>query len=116
MSRDDAKLYLSRYLHELHVFDADPFVRFDETGVGRLVRTGAEQARIAHPEIRLELAGEVAGEPAACRLAEDFGMDAVSCPTNRLAVARLSTAQAHILAESPTCRLEFRGGSKRSRA
>ena len=96
MSREDTNMYLSRYIHELQVFDADPFVRFDDTGVGKLVRMGAEQARRAHPGIRLEVAGEVAGEPAACQLAEDFGMDAVACPTNRLAVARLGAAQARI--------------------
>lgn len=94
MSREDSKTYLPRYIHDLQIFDADPFVRFDETGVGVLVRTGAEQAVESNAGIRLEIAGEVAGESAATRLAEAYRMDAVSCPPDRLVVARVAAAQA----------------------
>jgi len=100
MSRDDSRTYLSRYIHDLHIFDADPFVRFDETGVGVLIRMGAEQARDANPGIRLEIAGEVAGEPGAARLAEAFGMDAIACPVDRMLVARVAAAQAVLAAAS----------------
>lgn len=93
MSREDARSYLSRYIHELRIFDADPFVRFDETGVGVLIREGAKQARAMNPGIRLEIAGEVAGEVAATQLADAYEMDAVTCPTDRLVVARLAAAQ-----------------------
>jgi pyruvate,orthophosphate dikinase len=94
MSREDSRGYLSRYIHDLHIFDADPFIRFDETGVGVLIRTGATQAREVNPRIRLEIAGEVAGETAAVRLAAAYEMDAVSCPPDRMLAARIAAAQA----------------------
>lgn len=100
MGPDDSRSYLTRYIHELQVFDADPFVRFDETGVGVLIRTGAEQAREVNPGIKLEIAGDVAGEPGATALAETYGMNAVACPNDRMLVARISAAQAASKARS----------------
>ena len=91
--REDTAAYLHRYIHELEVFDGDPFVRFDENGVGRLIRAGAARARTRRRDLPMSLVGEVAGEPPAVRLAAELGMTGVACPPTRLLVARVAAAQ-----------------------
>ena len=98
--REDTASYLHRYIHELEVFDGDPFVRFDENGVGRLIRAGAARVRSRRRDLPMSLVGEVAGEPPAVRLAAELGMTGVACPAARLLVARVAAAQAAVAAAS----------------
>ncbi|WP_308916717.1 putative PEP-binding protein [Jannaschia sp. LMIT008] len=97
LSRDDAGRFMSAYVNE-GVYPEDPFQQLDIEGVGELLLMGARRGREARPDVTLALCGEHGGNPesvAFCRLA---GFDYVSCSPFRVPVAKLSAAQATLMA------------------
>jgi pyruvate, orthophosphate dikinase len=98
ISRDDAGRFLNAYI-SLGVYDKDPFVTLDVDGVGALVRTGAEKARKARPDVKLGICGEHGGDPASIAFCERVGLDYVSCSAYRTPIARLAAAQAALKAQ-----------------
>ncbi|VAV94229.1 Pyruvate,phosphate dikinase [hydrothermal vent metagenome] len=93
LSRDDATSFLGRYISK-GVFDKDPFVSIDESGVGQLVTLAAERARAARKDVKLGICGEHGGDPASVHFCEKQGLDYVSCSPFRVPIARLAAAQA----------------------
>ena len=98
LSRDDAGPILANYEAQ-KIFEVDPFVSIDQSGVGELVRIGAERGRKVNPELKLGICGEHGGDPASIAFCHDVGLDYVSCSPFRVPVARLAAAQAAIRAK-----------------
>jgi pyruvate, orthophosphate dikinase len=96
LSRDDGEgSFLPRYL-EIGVVQTSPFQTIDVDGVGRLVATAAENARLTRPEIELGVCGEHGGDPASIAYFDEIGLDYVSCSPFRVPVARLEAGRAAI--------------------
>ena len=51
-SRDDAGKFLPEY-YEKKIFENDPFEKFDQKGVGKLVKLAVELGRKQRPDIHL---------------------------------------------------------------
>ena len=80
----------------------NPFETIDQTGVGELVRIGAERGRAVKPDLKLGVCGEHGGDPESIALFYDAGLDYVSCSPFRVPIARLAAAQAVIGAGGDT--------------
>jgi pyruvate, orthophosphate dikinase len=97
-SRDDVEgRIIPTYVSE-RILDVSPFATIDETGVGELVRMGADLGRRARPDLELGICGEHGGDPASIRFFHDAGLDYVSCSPFRLPIARVAAAQAQLAA------------------
>jgi pyruvate,orthophosphate dikinase len=98
LSRDDAASFVGVY-QRLGIFEHDPFVSLDVTGVGELVRIAAERGRAARPGLKLGICGEHGGDPASITFCQEVGLDYVSCSPYRVPIARLAAAQAVLSGE-----------------
>lgn len=95
-SRDDAEgKFLQTYV-ENKVIPENPFVAIDQSGVGKLVDTGAKLGRSTKPELKLGICGEHGGEESSIEFFYQTGLDYVSCSPYRVPLARLAAAQATI--------------------
>ena len=99
LSRDDAASFIGSY-QKLGIFEHDPFVTLDVTGVGELVRIAVERGRATRPGLKLGICGEHGGDPASIAFCETVGLDYVSCSPYRVPIARLAAAQAVLAGES----------------
>ena len=81
------------------MFDVDPFVSIDRTGVGELVahRCRARPQR-ARPGLKIGICGEHGGDPESVAFFDECGLDYVSCSPFRVPIARLAAAQAEMRA------------------
>ena len=98
-SRDDVESRMMPQYLEQGLLKANPFDTIDQTGVGDLVRIGAERGRATKPDLKLGVCGEHGGDPASIDLFYNAGLDYVSCSPFRVPIARLSAAQAIIAAD-----------------
>jgi len=96
ISRDDAGRFLKVY-EERGIYEKDPFVTLDQSGVGELVRIAAERGRETRPGIKLGICGEHGGDPASVTFCHETGLDYVSCSPYRVPVARLAAAHAALM-------------------
>ena len=94
-SRDDAGKFLDAY-YDSNVFEADPFARLDQTGVGKLVKMASELGRKTRPDIKLGICGEHGGDPSSIKFCHKVGLNYVSCSPFRVPIARLAAAHAAI--------------------
>ncbi|MBX9574818.1 MAG: pyruvate, phosphate dikinase [Caulobacteraceae bacterium] len=101
ISRDDSGRFLQAYLDK-GIFEADPFVRLDQDGVGDLIRIAAERGRAERADVKLGICGEHGGDPASIAFCEGAGLDYVSCSPYRVPIARLAAAQAALHARAGT--------------
>ncbi len=99
-SRDDVEGRMMVAYLEQGLLKRNPFETIDPTGVGELVRTGAERGRRTRPDLKLGVCGEHGGDPESIALFADAGLDYVSCSPFRVPIARLAAAQA-VLASQP---------------
>ncbi|MBD1547980.1 pyruvate, phosphate dikinase [Roseibium aggregatum] len=99
ISRDDAASFLGTYQTK-GLLEQDPFVSLDQTGVGELVKIGAERGRSTRPDMKLGICGEHGGDPASIGFCETVGLDYVSCSPFRVPIARLAAAQAALKART----------------
>ncbi len=97
-SRDDVESRMMPQYLEQGLLKANPFDTIDKSGVGELVRLGAERGRATKPGLKLGVCGEHGGDPASIDLFYNAGLDYVSCSPFRVPIARLSAAQAIIAA------------------
>ena len=95
LSRDDAGPILATYTAR-GIFEQDPFISVDQTGVGELVRIGIKRGRAVRPDLKLGICGEHGGESRSVEFCERAGLDYVSCSPFRVPIARLAAAQAAI--------------------
>ena len=94
-SRDDAGKFLGAY-YDNKIYEADPFARLDQTGVGKLVDMAAKLGRQTRPNIKLGICGEHGGDPSSIDFCHRVGLNYVSCSPYRVPIARLAAAQAKI--------------------
>jgi pyruvate, orthophosphate dikinase len=99
LSRDDAASFVGAY-QRLGIFEHDPFVTLDVTGVGELVRIAAERGRASRPKLKLGICGEHGGDPASIKFCHEVELDYVSCSPYRVPIARLAAAQAVLSGQS----------------
>jgi pyruvate,orthophosphate dikinase len=99
LSRDDAARFLGTY-EKLGIFERDPFVSLDVSGVGELVRIAADRGRATRPGLKLGICGEHGGDPASIAFCHAVGLDYVSCSPYRVPIARLAAAQAALSREA----------------
>jgi pyruvate,orthophosphate dikinase len=93
ISRDDSGRFLAPYL-EQGIFEKDPFVSIDQSGVGDVMRIGVERGRATRQNVKIGICGEHGGDPASISFCESLGLDYVSCSPYRVPIARLAAAQA----------------------
>ena len=99
-SRDDAGRFIPSYLGQ-KIFETDPFVSIDRTGVGQLMRLAVESARKVNPEINIGICGEHGGDPSSVEFCHELGLDNVSCSPYRVPIARLAAAHAALKERKP---------------
>jgi pyruvate,orthophosphate dikinase len=93
-SRDDVESRMMPAYLEQGLLKRNPFDTIDQTGVGDLVRMGAERGRKTRPDLKLGVCGEHGGDPESINLFYEAGLDYVSCSPFRVPIARLAAAQA----------------------
>lgn len=94
-SRDDAGKFLDAY-YQNKIYESDPFARFDQNGVGKLVAMAVEKGRGIKSELKLGICGEHGGDPSSVEFCHKLGLNYVSCSPFRVPIARLAAAQAAI--------------------
>ena len=99
-SRDDVESRMMPQYLEQGLLKRNPFDTIDQSGVGDLVRLGAERGRQTKPKLKLGVCGEHGGDPESIDLFYNAGLDYVSCSPFRVPIARLAAAQAIIAARS----------------
>jgi pyruvate,orthophosphate dikinase len=97
-SRDDAGKFLDSY-YKSKIYEADPFARLDQNGVGQLVAMAVENGRKTRPELKCGICGEHGGDPSSIAFCQKVGLNYVSCSPFRVPIARLAAAQAAISPE-----------------
>ncbi|MEL6663666.1 MAG: pyruvate, phosphate dikinase, partial [Pseudomonadota bacterium] len=97
ISRDDAGRFLKVY-EDKGIYEKDPFVTLDQSGVGELVELAAERGRKTRPDIKLGICGEHGGDPASVEFCHRAGLQYVSCSPYRVPIARLAAAHAALKA------------------
>ena len=95
ISRDDSGKFLGDYI-ENKIFDLDPFVSIDQSGVGELVEIASRRGRKTNKKIKLGICGEHGGDPKSIEFCSKTGLNYVSCSPFRVPVARLAAAQAEL--------------------
>jgi pyruvate, orthophosphate dikinase len=76
------------------IFEKDPFVTLDQSGVGDLIKIARDRGRATNPALKLGICGEHGGDPASIAFCDKAGLDYVSCSPYRVPIARLAAAQA----------------------
>ena len=94
-SRDDAGTFLGEYVNK-GIYDADPFQKLDQVGVGKLVEMGTILGRKTRKKLKVGICGEHGGEPSSIDFCHRVGMNYVSCSPFRVPIARLAAAQAAV--------------------
>ena len=95
ISRDDSGKFLNDYIYS-KIFEIDPFVSLDQSGVGELIQIAFSRGRQTNKKLKLGICGEHGGDPRSIEFFSKLGLDYVSCSPFRVPVARLSAAQAEL--------------------
>ena len=95
VSRDDAGSFLPMYV-EKDIYQVDPFVSVDQSGVGFLMKLAVKEGRKSRKKIKLGICGEHGGDPASVEFCHKLGLNYVSCSPFRVPIARLAAAHAAI--------------------
>jgi pyruvate,orthophosphate dikinase len=95
ISRDDSGKFLDDYINN-KIFEIDPFVSLDQSGVGELIKIACYRGKQTNKNIKLGICGEHGGDPKSIQFFSKLGLDYVSCSPFRVPVAILSAAQAEL--------------------
>ena len=95
ISRDDSGKFLNDYIDN-KIFEVDPFVSIDQSGVGELVEIASHRGRKTNKKIKLGICGEHGGDPKSIEFCSRTGLNYVSCSPFRVPIARLAAAQAEL--------------------
>ncbi len=95
LSRDDSGRFLPTYVAK-EIYDIDPFVSIDQTGVGFLMKHAVKAGRETKQNLKIGICGEHGGEPASVEFCHSIGLNYVSCSPFRVPIARLAAARAAI--------------------
>ena len=94
-SRDDSSKFLNSY-YDAKIFENDPFVKLDQSGVGRLMETAIKLGKPVNSKLHIGICGEHGGDPSSVEFCHKIGLDYVSCSPFRVPIAKLAAAQAAI--------------------
>jgi len=94
-SRDDSGKFLGAYV-EKGIYEYDPFVVLDQSGVGLLMEMAIQKGKMTNKDLEIGICGEHGGEPITVKYCAKLGMDYVSCSPFRVPIARLASAQYEI--------------------
>ena len=94
-SRDDASKFLN-YYYDNKIYEFDPFVKLDKSGVGKLIKEAVAGGKLTKPDIKLGVCGEHGADPSSVEFFNKIGLNYVSCSPFRVPIARLAAAQATI--------------------
>ncbi len=94
-SRDDAGKFLGAY-YDNKIFENDPFVKLDQVGVGKLMKTALALGKPVNSNLHCGICGEHGGDPSSVEFCHNIGLDYVSCSPFRVPIAKLAAAQAAI--------------------
>jgi pyruvate, orthophosphate dikinase len=78
-SREESSAYLQAYLDE-GIFKQNPFVKFDQGGVGQLLAWAVRDIRSLRPEMEIGVCGDHCDDQDALRFFQSLGADFMSCP------------------------------------
>lgn len=95
-SRDDAGNFLDDY-YDKKIYEADPFAKLDQEGVGQLVEMAVIKGKASRPDIKLGICGEHGGDPSSIDFCYRAGLHYVSCSPFRVPIARLAAAQSVLI-------------------
>ena len=95
-SRDDAGNFLDDY-YDKKIYEADPFAKLDQEGVGQLVEMAVTKGKASRPDIKLGICGEHGGDPSSIDFCYRVGLHYVSCSPFRVPIARLAAAQSVLI-------------------
>lgn len=95
-SRDDAGNFLDDY-YDKKIYEADPFAKLDQEGVGQLVEMAVTKGQASRPDIKLGICGEHGGDPSSIDFCYRAGLHYVSCSPFRVPIARLAAAQSVLI-------------------
>jgi pyruvate,orthophosphate dikinase len=93
LSRDDSGKFLPMYV-EKGIYQAEPFQKLDQEGVGKLISMAVKDGRKTKKNLKTGICGEHGGEPSSVEFCHKVGLDYVSCSPYRVPIARLAAAQA----------------------
>ncbi len=92
LSRDDAGKFLPKYV-EREIYNVDPFVSIDQSGVGFLMKHAVSEGRSVKEKLKIGICGEHGGDPSSVEFCHTLGLDYVSCSPFRVPIARLAAAR-----------------------
>ncbi len=95
LSRDDAGKFLPEYVKR-EIYNVDPFVAIDQSGVGFLMKHAVTEGRKVKENLKLGICGEHGGEPSSVEFCHTLGLNYVSCSPFRVPIARLAAARAAV--------------------
>jgi pyruvate,orthophosphate dikinase len=95
ISRDDSGKFLNDYINN-KIFEIDPFVSLDQSGVGELIQIASSRGRGTNKKLKLGICGEHGGDPKSIEFCSKIGLDYVSCSPFRVPIAILAAAQAEL--------------------
>ena len=78
ISRDDSGKFLNDYIDN-KIFEIDPFVSIDQSGVGELVELASARGRKVNKKLKLGICGEHGGDPKSIEFCSRTGLNYVSC-------------------------------------
>ena len=94
MSRYDTRRVISCYLHE-NVFRHNPFVEFDEIGIGSLLTIALKQIRHVRPQMRLSAIGHAVLSEKGRRFCQDAGIDILIAQQHQFRAEHIQSAHNH---------------------
>ena len=94
MSRYDTRKVISCYLHE-NVFRHNPFVEFDEIGIGSLLTIALKQIRHVRPQIRLSAIGHAVLSEKGRRFCQDAGIDILIAQQHQFRAEHIQSGHNH---------------------
>ncbi|MCD8827566.1 MULTISPECIES: pyruvate, phosphate dikinase [Staphylococcus] len=94
-SRDDAGKFINQYT-EQGILEIDPFQTIDIDGVGALIKSAVQQAKVVNPQLKIGVCGELGGDSKSIAYFNQLSIDYVSCSPFRVPGALLSTAQSEV--------------------
>lgn len=92
MSRYDTRKIISCYLHE-NVFRHNPFIEFDEMGVGSLLLIALRQIRRVRPQIRLSAIGHAVLSAKGRQFCHDAGIDILIAQQHQFRAENISPSR-----------------------
>ena len=91
MSRFDTRKVISCYLHE-NVFRHNPFVEFDEIGIGTLLMIALKQIRHVRPQMRLSAIGHCVLSEKGRKFCQDAGIDILIAQQHQFRAERIPSS------------------------